>query len=61
MSEDPRRYVADAIRYADRIAGRSDLASEHAKCAAAGFLKDLDAARTPLALGLRREFGNPRG
>ena len=45
MSDDSRRHVADAISYADRIAGRPDLASEHARLAAARFLRDLDAAR----------------
>ena len=45
MTDDPRRYVVDAIAYADRIAEAPHLVSHHARSAAARFLRDLDAAR----------------
>lgn len=45
MSDDPRRFCADAIAYADRMAARPELASIHARLAAERFLADLDAAK----------------
>jgi phage terminase large subunit-like protein len=44
-SGDPRRFVDDAIAYADRIASRPELASFHARLAAERFLNDLEEAR----------------
>lgn len=45
MSCEPRRFVADAIAYAERIAADPRAASFHARLAAERFLRDLDDAR----------------
>lgn len=45
MSDDPRRFTADAIQYAERIADNPALASFHARLAAQRFLRDLDEAK----------------
>jgi phage terminase large subunit-like protein len=47
ISDDPRRFVPDAIAYAEMLATTPAAASVHARLAAERFLRDLDAARHP--------------
>ncbi len=45
MSDDPRRFIDDAIAYADKLAMQPAAASFHARFAAQRFLSDLEEAR----------------
>jgi phage terminase large subunit-like protein len=54
---EPRRFVSDAIEYAQRLASEPALASYHARLAAARFVLDLDEAAHP---GSRWAFDETR-